>query len=92
MLKFTRSSIVTGALSVALMASSTAFAANVVDIKYSEKGNSMLNGEYRIYKVSCSDGKTKKISAWDKRRQWCVGTSKRNCSNDQLKTAKRACK
>ncbi|WP_177428566.1 hypothetical protein [Candidatus Venteria ishoeyi] len=74
------------------LSSVSGFAATPKDIKYASKGNALIGGKYYIYNVRCSDGKTRKISSWDKRKKWCVGTSKRNCSNDQLKTAKKACK
>lgn len=86
-----KNSIFTLFSAVLIALSFSASAASVTDIKYSSKGNAMLGGEYRIYTVSCSDGSSKKISAWEERKKWCIGTSKRNCSNDQLKTAKRVC-
>lgn len=68
-----------------------AFAATPKDINYTSKAKSFGGGTYYIYNVRCSDGSKKVISAWDKRKKWCVGKSKKHCSNDQLKTAKRAC-
>jgi hypothetical protein len=62
------------------------------DIKYSSKSKTILGEKYRIYVVTCSDGSKRKISAWDNRKTWCVGTKKTNCSKDQLRTAKKVCK
>lgn len=75
----------------AILFSGTSFSATPKDIKYASKGTATFGGKYYIYNVRCSDGKSRKISSWDKRKKWCVGTRKKNCSNDQLKTAKRAC-
>ncbi len=74
-----------------LFLSGTAFAAQPTDIKYASKGEETFGGKYYIYNVRCSDGKSRTISAWDDRKNWCVGNKQKNCSNDQLKTAKRAC-
>ena len=68
-----------------------AFAATPKDINYASKKKAFGGGTYYIYNVRCSDGSKRTISAWDKRKKWCVGKSKKNCSNDQLKTAKKAC-
>lgn len=73
-------------------AMSPGWAANVKDINYASKANALLGGgQYYIYHVRCSDGKKKVISGWDNRKKWCLGKSKKKCSNDQLQTAKQAC-
>ena len=69
----------------------TSFAASPKDINYAGKGSSFGGGKYYIYNVRCSDGSTKVISAWDERKEWCVGKKRQNCSNDQLQAAKKAC-
>lgn len=77
----------------ALVGAGVVYAATPTDIKYASKGSAMLGGDYLKYTVVCSDGKKREITAWDNRKKWCVGTSKSgDCSNDQLKTAKQACK
>jgi hypothetical protein len=76
---------------VGMLCSAAAFAGSPKDIKYASKESNVLGGEYYIYNVLCSDGKTRKISAWDKRKEWCAGTKRSNCSNDQLKAAKQVC-
>ena len=76
---------------VGLLCSATTFAGTPKDIKYASKESNVLSGEYYIYNVLSSDGKTRKISAWNKRKEWCAGTKHSNCSNDQLKAAKQVC-
>jgi hypothetical protein len=68
------------------------FAASPQDIRFSGKGNSLLGGAYHIYKVRCSDGSKRTISAWNDRKKWCAGNKKNQCTNDQLTTAKKVCK
>jgi len=68
-----------------------AYAATPTDINYSAKGSTTFGTRYTVYTVRCSDGSKKKISSWNKRKKWCIGRSQRGCTNDQLKTAKKAC-
>jgi len=68
------------------------YAASPQDIRFAGKGNSLLGGSYHIYNVRCSDGSKRVISAWNKRKKWCIGKKKKGCTNDQLTTAKRVCK
>lgn len=74
-----------------LCTSTSSFAATPKDIKYASKESNILGGEYYVYNVLCSDGKVRKISAWDKRKEWCPGIKRSNCSSDQLKAAKQVC-
>ncbi|MCR8921415.1 hypothetical protein NO559_01445 [Dasania sp. GY-MA-18] len=70
-----------------------AFAARPVSIKYNE--DIVVEGDqiYSHYVVSCSNGESKDISAWDKRKTWCVGKGlKDDCSKKQIKTAKQVCR
>jgi hypothetical protein len=84
--------IVCAALSSAvILAAGYAWAAEPKDITFKGKGSKLMGGEYMEYTVHCSDGKSRTITAWDKRKKWCVGTSD-ECTNDQLKAAKMACK
>jgi len=80
-------------MGIALTSSvATVWAANVKDINYSSKANALLGGgQYYIYNVRCSDGRKAVISGWDGKKTWCLDKSKKQCSNDQLKTAKEAC-
>lgn len=52
------------------------------------------NGEvYAHFKVKCSDGSEKDVSAWDNRKLWCQGLGgKDECDKKQIASAKRACK
>lgn len=61
------------------------------NIRYCKKEKTWSGDKFTSYTVHCSDGSKRKISAWDKRKKWCVGTSKRRCTTDQLKAAKLAC-
>jgi hypothetical protein len=73
--------------------STQTFASSPTDINYHSKGKTFAGKKYVIYTVRCSDGKKRKITAWNKRKKWCVGkASNRNCSNSQMKAAKKACK
>jgi len=79
--------IVTTVVAGFFMIANYTWAASPTDIQYASK-----SGDTRVYNVRCSDGQKTQISSWDDRKTWCVGTRKKNCSNDQLKTAKEACK
>ena len=90
--KILRAASATLLATVFALSCTASFAAVPKNIKYASKGTALMGGKYYIYTVYCSDGKKRKISAWDKRKKWCTGTGKKNCSNDQLKTAKKVCK
>ena len=48
---------------------------------------------YAQFKVKCSDGVEKEVSAWDNRKLWCQGVGlKDNCDKKQISAAKKACK
>lgn len=75
------------------LASASAFAAKPTSIKYIE--DVVVEGDqvYAHYITKCSNGETKDLSAWDNRKQWCLGKGTRdNCSKKQIKAAKKACK
>ena len=80
---------------MALLVASPSFAGKPTSIKYIE--DIVLPDEkiYSYYLVSCSDGKTADLSAWDNRKQWCQGKGNRDdasCTKKQIKAAKLACK
>lgn len=76
-----------------LMATSAVFAAKPTSIKYIEEIVVEGDNVYAHYVVTCSDGAEKDISAWDNRKNWCVGKGgKDDCSKKQIKTAKEVCK
>jgi hypothetical protein len=78
-------------MTVGLMAALPVFAATPTDINYCSKGATAFGTTYSTYTVRCSDGAKREITAWDNRKTWCVGSSKKDCTNDQLKAAKKAC-
>ncbi len=74
-------------------ASFSAFAAKPTSIKYVEDVVMSDDEIYSRYTVTCSNGKTADVSAWDNRKLWCPGLgSKDNCSKKQIKIAKKVCK
>lgn len=77
----------------ALTFSAGAFAAKPTSIKYIEDivvDNDII---YSYFQVTCSNGTTADISAWDNRKKWCVGKGGQDdCSKKQIKTAKDVCK
>lgn len=74
-----------------LLIAGSATANQPINITYKPRGGDEQNTQYSIYAVRCTDGTNRTITAWDGRKKWCVGVSEKNCSNDQLKTAKQAC-
>ena len=47
---------------------------------------------YAHYVVSCSNGSSADISAWNNRSKWCVGKGQQNiCGKSQARIAKRVC-
>lgn len=74
-----------------LLVPGRSYASQPTDINYCARGKTALGVRYSTYTVRCSDGKKREITAWNKRKKWCVGKSSK-CTNDQLKAAKLACK
>jgi hypothetical protein len=66
------------------------YLARCTDIKYCKKG-SRFGKKYYTYIVKCSNGKKLKVTAWDNRKQWCIGMSTR-CYKTQMQAAEAACK
>lgn len=76
-----------------IIASSTAYAAKPVNINYIADIVAPNDLVFSHYKVTCSDGRTADISAWNNRNKWCVGRGKQNnCSKKQINIAKKVCK
>jgi hypothetical protein len=77
---------------LALMAGG-ALAAKPTSIIY-VKEVPLANDEiYAQFKVKCSDGSEKEVSAWDNRKLWCQGVGeKSDCDKKQISAAKTACK
>lgn len=74
-----------------ILVTGLSWAAEPKDITFKGKANKLIGGDYMEYTVHCSDGTSRTITAWDNRKKWCVGTGN-ECTNDQLKAAKMACK
>lgn len=69
------------------------FAAKPTAITYENTGTTPDGKEYLNYIVKCSNGEQQPLTAWDKRKKWCVGAdSSDNCYRKQIKAAKKACK
>jgi hypothetical protein len=62
------------------------------NIQYCKKGSTWSGKKYTTYTVRCSDGTKRLISAWNKRKKWCVGEKQSKCTKSQLAAAKRACR
>lgn len=78
---------------VFLFNSIDAFAAKPTSITFQGEQISTVGQGYSLYVVRCSNNDVKKISAWDKRKTWCVGESQSDfCTRKQIKAAKIACK
>ncbi|MFK8051059.1 MAG: hypothetical protein AB8B81_21735 [Halioglobus sp.] len=78
---------------VLLSAASTSFAAKPTSIVFEANGETAEATPFSQYAVKCSNGKKVQLTAWDNRRQWCVGQeSSENCAKKQIKAAKAACK
>lgn len=76
-----------------VMASTSAMGSKPTRITYSADGTTDAGEAYSTYIVSCRNGKVFPITAWDNRRQWCVGEESRElCHKKQVKAAKAACK
>lgn len=86
-------------LTTAVLATTVAFtslsamAAKPTSIKYVEDIVTESEVIYSHYRVKCSNGEMRDISAWDNRKQWCLDKGKKDvCNKKQIKTAKKACK
>lgn len=76
-----------------LTVSAGSFAAKPTSIVFQANGETADGTPYAEYMVKCSNGKEMPLTAWDKRRKWCVGeASTKDCEKKQIKAAKAACK
>jgi hypothetical protein len=70
-----------------------AHAAKPTAITFESEGKAPDGQEYASYVVKCSDGTEKPLTAWDNRKNWCVGkVSREDCEKKQIRAAKNACK
>jgi hypothetical protein len=68
-------------------------AAKPTSITFDSDGSTDDGIDYSNYIVKCSNGQNQPLTAWDKRKKWCVGSdSLDNCHRKQIKAAKKACK
>ena len=76
-----------------ILASSASLASKPTKIIHNADGTTDAGEAYSTYVVKCRNGKQFPITAWDNRRQWCVGEESRElCHKKQVKAAKAACK
>lgn len=76
-----------------LVLSASAFAAKPTSITFESEGKTADGKPYANYVVKCSDGQSQPLTAWDDRKNWCVGkVSQENCDKKQIRAAKIACK
>ncbi len=82
------------ALATATLAfSASAFAAKPTSITFESEGTTADGREYANYIVRCSNGELQPMTAWDQRREWCVGReSQDNCHRRQIRAATEACR
>lgn len=80
------------AVSTLLTLSAGAYAAKPTSIVFQGNQETADGTAYTEYLVRCSNGRTATMTAWDNRRQWCVGNEQNEqCERKQIKAAKAAC-
>jgi hypothetical protein len=80
------------AASALLVLSAGAFAAKPTSIVFQGNQETADGVAFTEYLVRCSNGKTATMTAWENRRQWCVGNElNEQCERKQIKAAKAAC-
>jgi hypothetical protein len=88
-----KNSLIAVAASTLVAFSFNAFAAKPTSITFDSEGTTPDNKKYANYIVKCSNGAKQPLTAWNKRKKWCVGSeSADNCHKKQIKAAKSACK
>ena len=71
----------------------TSHAAQPTSLRFEGKATTEEGVSYSNYSVKCSNGKSEPLTAWDKRRKWCVSDlDTENCHRKQIKAAQAACK
>jgi len=74
------------------LAASSGKGCTPTNIAYCKKNKTWRGEVYKTYSVRCSDSATRTISYWQKRKQWCIGTTPKRCSKKRLTTATIACR
>ncbi len=73
--------------------SASALAAKPTSITFESEATTPDGVPYANYIVKCSDSRQQPLTAWDNRKNWCVGKdSKEDCQKKQIRAAKQACK
>jgi hypothetical protein len=76
-----------------LTLSAASFAAKPTSIVFQANAENAEGTPFSTYTVKCSNGKRQELTAWDKRKKWCVGdASSEDCQKKQINAAKAACK
>lgn len=71
----------------------SANAAKPTSITFESDATTADGVPYSNYIVKCSNNQNQPLTAWGKRKKWCVGAeSAENCHKKQIKAAKKACK
>ena len=80
---------------VLLLLSAGSQAARPTSIVFNTNAETEDGRLYAQFTVSCNDGRTVPLTAWDGRRKWCVGEigeiSTLSCDKKQISAAKTAC-
>lgn len=84
------------ALTLGIIAfSHSSFAAKPVSIKFVKDGVTLENVPYGHYEVLCTNDVVKDLSAYNKKKSWCLGEGadqSEACKKKQIKAARKACK
>ncbi len=76
-----------------LFFSAGSYAAKPTSIAFVANGQTDEGTPFATYTVKCSNGQQAELTAWNKRRKWCVGDAvSEQCEKKQIKAAKTACK
>jgi hypothetical protein len=86
-------SFATSLLTCTLLQPVLVYAAKPTSIIFESGGLNKEGVDYGNYRVKCSDNRRPAITAWDKKKKWCLGeASQENCHKRQIKAAIAACK
>ncbi len=75
-----------------LLIATTSHAARPTSIVFKTYAETADGTPYAEFLVTCDDGRSVPITAWDNRRRWCIGgPGSGNCDKKQFSAAKQAC-
>jgi hypothetical protein len=87
-----KSTLKAAAATAVITFSMGAFAAKPTSITFESEGTAPDGRTYANYIVKCSDSRQQPLTAWDNRKNWCVGKdSQEDCFKKQIRAAKQAC-